>query len=267
MLNELVSKRALKKHIEQLIGKEGVRKALKDPHTRRKPRPCGFTIHTGIGCSLKCIYCYIEDMGFQWSIREYPLTGLELVYSLLSNPYFVPGERGSLLAIGSVTEPFHGVTRRKTMEYIESIYTYLGNPTQFSTKMYITEREAYELARISKSRISPLVTIITIKWAPKLEPLVPPPDKRFETIRNLRRAGLKPFLFLRPVIPGIIEDEYVEILENAHKYGAEGVVIGSLRVTKTIIERLAKIGVPVEEIMYRLPRKPRGNEQISIDTR
>jgi len=262
---ELVAKEELRKAVEKLIGISGVKKALKDPHAYRKPRPCGFTVHTGIGCSLRCAYCYIEDMGFEWSIREYPLTGYEMTYALLSNPYFLPGPTGSLIAIGSVTEPFHGLTRRKTLEYIEAFSKFLKNPVQFSTKMYITYREAVLLKSIDPL-ISPLVTIVSIKYADRLEPLAPKPEKRFETLMNLRKAGLKPFLFLRPIIPGLIDDEYVTLVDKAREYGAVGVVAGSLRITEKIVKRLAMAGVNVDEILRRAVRKPRGSVQVSIDT-
>jgi DNA repair photolyase len=194
------------------------------------------------------------------------LNGYELVYALLSNPYFIPGENGSLIAIGSVTEPFHGLTRHKTLDYIDKISRILGNPIQFSTKMYITRREAEALYKMQPG-ISPLVTIVSIKYARKLEPLAPPPEKRFEAIKNMREAGLKPFLFLRPMIPGIIEEEYANIIDLAREYGAVGVVAGSLRVTNTIIERFRKAGLPVDAILERLPRRPRGREQVPVDTR
>ncbi|MEM4497864.1 MAG: radical SAM protein, partial [Nitrososphaerota archaeon] len=38
--------------------------ARRDPHARRLPRPCGLTVHTGLGCKFGCLYCYIYDMGF-----------------------------------------------------------------------------------------------------------------------------------------------------------------------------------------------------------
>lgn len=266
MVNILQLKNQLRKTIASKLTSKEIREAIRDHHARRKPRPCGMTIHTGIGCSLRCTYCYIEDMGFNWIVKPYPLTGLQLVYALLYNPYFVPGEYGTLIAIGSVTEPFLGVTREKTFEYIEAIATYLKNPIQFSTKMYLTRRDAYRLKQLDPG-ISPLITIVTIKYKDKLEPLAPPPEKRFETIKNLRSTGLKPILFLRPIIPGIIEEEYVEILEKARDSGAVGVVVGSLRVTNRILDRLRKAGLDIGEIIRRLPRKPRGREQVPISTR
>lgn len=261
----IVARNEIMGKIEKLIDNIHKERALKDYHARRKPRPCGMTVHTGIGCSFRCLYCYIEDMGFKWDIKPYPLSGEELVYALLSNPYFIPGKYGTLIAIGSVTEPFHPITKEKAFEYIGAISKYLGNLIQFSTKMYLSEEDSYRLKDLDRG-ISPLVTIITLKYASKLEPYAPPPEERFETIKNLSKTDLKPILFYRPLIPGIVEYEYEEIIKEAFKSGAVGIVAGSLRVTKLILSRLKSIGIAVEGIIRRLPKKPMGNEQVTVIT-
>lgn len=265
MLEEITLKESLKKELINNADSFSIEKALSNSLSRRKPRPCGFTIHTGYGCSFKCTYCYISDMGFPWSISKYPLNGYEVVYALLSNPYFIPGRDGSLIALGSVTEPFHPLTIDTTMNYIDKIARYLKNPIQFSTKMYIDQSIASDLKNMDPG-ISPLVTIITLKNYRLLEPYTPPPEKRFETISVLKMSGFKPFLFLRPIIPGLIENEYSIIIDKSVEYGAVGVVTGSLRVTSNILNKLVDKGLDVSEIIKRLPRKPRGREQISIDT-
>ena len=245
-------KEALRGRVRGFLSREEVEKAERDPHAKRPPRPCGITVHPGVGCVYECKYCYVYDMGFKPSTGPYPLTGLQLVYALLSNKYFVPGNRGTYIAIGSVTEPFHPLVKEKTLEYIEAIYKYLGNPVQFSTKLYLDPQLSRKLAELSGKRISPLVTITTMELHRELEPRAPSPEKRLESIRNLREAGLQPFLFLRPIIPGVTEREYKEILERAVEHGAVGVVAGSLRVTKRILENLREIGIDAEGILKRL---------------
>lgn len=259
-------KKELAKRIgDRLSGEERIQ-ALRDHHSRRPPRPCGMTIHTGIGCTLRCIYCYIEDMGFPWSIKPYPLNGLQLVYALLNNPYFIPGKHGTLIALGSVTEPFLPESRGRTLEYIRYISEYLGNPIQFSTKIPLDDELIDEIKKYDPG-ISPLITIVTFKYHRKLEPYAPSPWERLEAVRRMARKGLKPILFYRPIIPGISEEEYMDILREAKRYGAVGVVAGSLRVTRRILSRLETAGLPVDEIKRRLPRIPIGNEQVPIHTR
>lgn len=241
------------KQVEGLLSEREIEVARRDPHAKRPPRPCGITIHPGIGCPYACRYCYVYDMGFTQEVKPSQPNGLQLVYALLANKYFIPGARGSYLAIGSVTEPFHPLLKNKTLEYIEAIYRFLGNPTQFSTKQYIDPLTAEKIAEYSSNHISPLVTLVTLEKHRELEPNQVKPEKRLETIKNLREAGLKPFLFLRPIIPGITQREYREIIDLALENGAVGVVAGGLRVTRRIIERLREAGVDPSEITRRLP--------------
>jgi|GEM_PF-6610422 len=49
------------KTLEEKLGEGERREAEQDHHAKRLPRPCGITVHTGVGCSLACAYCYIYD--------------------------------------------------------------------------------------------------------------------------------------------------------------------------------------------------------------
>ncbi|MCD6487600.1 MAG: radical SAM protein [Desulfurococcales archaeon] len=264
MVNPLIEiinyKKEVIEKLEAILSSSEIAEAKNDHHSLRPPRPCGMTVHTGIGCSWRCIYCYIEDMGFPWKSRPYPLKGLQLAYALAINPYFVPGPHGTLVAIGSVTEPFLPHTKERAFEYIEAINKYLGNPIQFSTKAFLDQDDARILKSIEPN-ISPLITVITLKYYRKLEPYAPTPFKRLETIRNLRLAGLNPILFYRPVIPGINDIEYKDILMKAKEYGAIGVVVGSLRVTPRILSRLSAIGFNIGKILERMPYRLQGKSR------
>ncbi len=248
----LEEKRKLRDIVGSLLSESERVLAKRDPHAKRPPRPCGITVHTAIGCVFQCKYCYIYDMGFKRELKPYPLTGLQLVYALLSNKYFIPGLRGTYIAIGSVSEPLHSLVINKTLEYIECFYKYLNNPVQFSTKAYVNKQVTAKLASLSSKRISPLITIVTLSESKNLEPYAPSPEKRFETIKNMREAGLKPFLFLRPIIPSLTEKEFKEIIDLAAEYGAVGVVAGGLRVTKRILEELKERGVDISAIYKRV---------------
>ena len=259
-------KTKLRYEIGRRIGERARLKAERDWHAKREPRPCGMTIHTAIGCPLRCIYCYIADMGFDFSsIRPYGLTHLELIYALLYNPYFVPGLFGTYAAVGSVSEPFHELVKDKTIEYIEAILRHLGNPVQFSSKAHIDESTSKRLAS-SRGPLSPLITIITLKLAKILEPLAPPPLIRFESLKNLSKAGLKPALFYRPIIPGVNDsDEAEEVFKEARRAGAFAVVLGGLRVTPRILEGLKRVGVDVNPILSRVEGEVRPNKQTPVD--
>lgn len=244
------------------------RRILRDGHARRRPRPCGLTVHVALNCPFACTYCYIEDMGFKFQQpSRYPLSSLETMYAIALNPYFIPGKMGTFIAIGSVSEPFHPAIYENTLSLIHLINEKLGNPIQFSTKMHLNEEIISKLSEQTKGgSISPLITIITLKYHDKLEPRTPPPEKRLETIEKLSKRGFKPALFLRPIIPEIIEEEIDDLLEKAYEHGAYSVVVGSLRVSNKIIDRLMKAGINVTPIIERINKPLKAGEQFTIET-
>ena len=61
-LEGLARKRQVARAIASLMGEEAVRRAGRDPHARRPPRPCGLTVHPGRGCPNACLYCYVGDL-------------------------------------------------------------------------------------------------------------------------------------------------------------------------------------------------------------
>jgi len=241
-LEGLTGKERLARALASLMGEEAARRAERDPHARRPPRPCGLTVHPGRGCPNACLYCYVGDLLGTGPAEPIStrLSGLELAYALARNPFFVPGRAGTFLAMGAVCDPFHPSLAGKTLDILSAVDEHLGNPTQFSTKMRLTPELVGELPR--GLPISPLVTIITLERAKELEPRAPPPEERLETIRLLRKAGFKPMLFLRPMIPGLVEREADDLLSEAKQARGLGVVVGARRVSKPILARLAKVG-------------------------
>lgn len=241
------------KRYETLVGREGIKGARRSHHSRRKPIQCGLTIHPGNDCAYSCIYCYIPDMGFKFrKPKPCELSPEQLVLSLLYNQNFVPGRNGTYLAIGSVVEPFQPELKSLTIGYIAEIAK-LGNPIQFSTKSHLTTAETKTISS-SCDWVSPLITILTLdeSKARILEPLAPTPAERLDTIKNLSEAGLKPFLFLRPILPGILTiEEYRNLTDEAINHGAKGIVLGNFRVTRRIIDSLKRKNLDVSEIVKR----------------
>lgn len=248
--------------LKNLIGEDSARKASLDSHSKRIPRPCGLTVHTGIGCDYACAYCYIYDMGFPGRVRPYPLKPLEMAYAIALNPYVLPEK--SLLAYGSVTEPFHPITKDLALEYIESVSKWLKPLSQVSTKSFIDDGLAKRL-RIAEPDISILLSIVTLDKSKELEPRAPDPIKRLEGASIAIKNGLNVALFVRPIIPSVTDREGEKILAKTLDYGVRDVVFGSLRVTERILRSLEARGIDTGEILARIPRAFRGRgDQVTI---
>ncbi len=267
-LKALTAKEEATAMLREAIG-GGVRRASRDPHSRRAPRACGITVHPGWGCRLGCLYCYVPDMGFPPGVRPYPLSGWELAYALATNPYVVPGR--TLAAVGSVTEPLLPELAGRTVEYVRAIRRWLELPTQLSTKLVPGSGLVKTLSDADPC-LSVLVSAATISRAADLEPRAPNPLARISGWgRVLRDVGrLRADLFLRPLIPGITAcDDIRNLLHACAKAGFAGVVTGSLRITSGVLRRLATAGVDVNELLRRagLKAPPRGRVQTPVNVR
>ena len=132
----VASKILLKDSLERRLSLTSIERARLDFHAKRRPRPCGLTIHSCIGCPNQCAYCYIQDIGFDFiEAKPYGLNGDELSLALLYNPWFMPRRVGTFLAFGSIADPFNPKCVDKSIEYFMKVHALLGNPCQFSTKM------------------------------------------------------------------------------------------------------------------------------------
>lgn len=262
-LSDLIRKKhTIRDKLASMLDRRERKEALNDGHAHREPRPCGLTVHPGRGCTLGCVYCYIEDMGIYDPPKPSRLSGIQLAYAIASNPYTLLGRDGTFLAFGSITEPFLPSIKGSTIEYLEAISLYLKNPVQFSTKAYLNIDDAKLISSIDPS-VSALVTIPMLKWASRLEPMAPSPDLRFETIENLLSAGINAALFMRPLIPEVSEEDGPEILRRSAELGVTGVVLGSLRVTRRILMALESLGL--RDLSHRMVREPRGpKDQVPV---
>ncbi|MEM1678310.1 MAG: radical SAM protein [Ignisphaera sp.] len=251
----------VRRELEGSLSTDVIGRARRDFHSFRAPRPCGMTIHTGVGCSNRCAYCYIYDMGFPSSVEVYPLPAEGIVYALSLNPYIAP--TATLAAYGSVTEPFNPVTRDFSLKLMELVYRYLKLPSQVSTKS-ILDGDVVSRIIDADARCSVLVTVVAIDRAKILEPYAPDPVDRITYAGHASRY-LHTSLFIRPVIPGVTDAEIDRILKLAVEYGIRRIVIGALRVTEGILTRIRNTDhLLYREIVSRLPREPRGKEQIAI---
>ncbi|MEM4700422.1 MAG: radical SAM protein [Candidatus Nezhaarchaeales archaeon] len=235
---------------------EARRRSLNDGHARRRPRPCGLTVHTCVGCPFACTYCYIDDLGFpRGKAQPYSLSGEEWLLAIASNPFFLPGPHGTYLSFGSVCEPLYGPCLNVTLSYLSKVRDHLSNPCQISTKASLGDEEVERLARSLPRLINVLVTIITLNRSHELEPKAPSPQERLETLKRLRSKGIPSFLFLRPLLPGL-ESEVDDLLSEAKQAGAVGVVIGGLRLSQKIYDRLKLLKIDVPRPRGRLVDVP-----------
>jgi DNA repair photolyase len=143
----------------------------------------------------------------------------------------------------------------------------LANPVAVVTKGCLVVRDAELLADIH--RRAGAMVFLSIPFADRevsklIEPQAPPPERRFETIRRLREAGVPAGVFIAPVIPGLTDRDIPRIIEQAAAAGATSAGMQMLRLADSVrevfVSRLRTAMPHRAEAVLKFIRDMRGGE-------
>lgn len=218
------------------------------------------------GCAHGCAYCYArpshEYLGFgSGTDFERRIVIKPRAPELLRAAFERPSWRGELLVFSGNTDCYqpleaqYGLTRR----CLEVCREY-QNPVHIITKSTLVERDAAllaELQGVASASIAVSVTFWDDAVARALEPYVPAPRRRIETIRRLSAAGLPVVVHVAPVILGLSDRDVIPILEAAREAGAVAAAMMPVRlpgpVAQVFEERLrAALPLRADRVLSRI---------------
>ncbi len=181
------------------------------------------------GCEHGCIYCFARPthaflglssgLDFETRLVARPEAPEVLARELASKSY-----RPDLVAMGTSTDPYqpiearYGIMRR-VLEVLEAH----NHPLGIVTKGTLIERDADILGRMAAKGLAHVgisVTTLDPAIARGMEPRVPHPARRLQTIRRLSEAGIPVRVMASPMIPGLTDHELEAILEAGRDAGA-----------------------------------------------
>jgi DNA repair photolyase len=113
------------------------------------------------------------------------------------------------------------------------------NPVSVITKSTLIERDLellVDLDRRARCSVTVSVPFMDPELSRAIEPYVPSPRRRIETIRRLAQAGLSVRVNVAPIIPGLTDDQIPAILEAAREAGATQANFILLRLDDTVAE-------------------------------
>ena len=232
-----------------------------------------YSINPYRGCAHGCVYCYArpshEYLGFgSGTDFERRLVIKPRAPELLAEAFEKKSWRGELLVLSGNTDCYqplessYGLTRACIAVCVE-----YRNPLHVITKSTLVERDADLLAELA-AQGSASVTITIPFWdaatARALEPLVPTPKRRIETVRRLRERGIPVSVNIAPLIPGLSDRDIVHILEAAADAGAVSAAMIPLRLPGSVepvfVERLREaLPLSAEKVLARV-REMRGGQ-------
>ena len=179
--------------------------------------PFRWTINPYRGCEIGCHYCYAVYTHKYLGIDD-PERFTSLVFSKVKARELLERElhRGvkGPIAIGTGTDPYQPAERRfeTTRGILEAFLTVSGHSIGITTKSDLVLRDIDLLGRIAARndlRVNVTVTTMDDALARLLEPRAVRPDRRMETVRQLRWRGIPAGVFSSPVLPLITDTKEV----------------------------------------------------------
>lgn len=218
------------------------------------------------GCFHGCAYCYARPSHEYWGFGagtdfESKLIVKHNAPTLLRQAFSRASWRGELLAFSGNTDCYqpmeatYGITR----DCLE-ICREFCNPVVLITKSTLVLRDLAllrELHRRAWLRVYISIPFLDPEVARHMEPHVPSPSRRMETLRVLSTAGVATGVALCPVIPGLNEQDIPNILRQAKAAGARTAFCTLLRLPGPVAgvfeERLrAAFPARAEKVLHRV---------------
>lgn len=181
------------------------------------------------GCEHGCIYCFARPthaylgmspgLDFETKLIARPGAAEALRRELSAKAY-----RPAVIAIGTNTDPYQPIEReRRVMRGVLEVLAEFRHPVAIVTKGTLIERDIDILAQLAAQGLTHVgITVTTLDpdVARRLEPRVPAPKRRLQTIARLAEAGIPVKVMVSPVVPALTDHEMEAILEEAVRAGA-----------------------------------------------
>ncbi|MEL6644704.1 MAG: PA0069 family radical SAM protein [Pseudomonadota bacterium] len=181
------------------------------------------------GCEHGCIYCFARPshawLGLSPGLDfETRLVARPEAPEVLARELGKPSYRPEMIAIGTNTDPYQPIEARYgIMRRILEVLWAHRHPVGIVTKGTLIERDIDilgEMAKAGLARVGISITTLDPNVSRAMEPRVPHPARRLQTIERLSAAGIPVRVMPSPVVPALTDHELEAILEAAADAGA-----------------------------------------------
>ena len=166
------------------------------------------------GCEFACRYCYARYTHEYMELKR-PEDFERQIFIKQNAAWLLRQELRELradeeIAIGTATDPYQPIERREriTRSLLEVLAQCRHLRIGIVTKSTLIERDIDLLQQISRQNtlvVHITITTVDVALARLLEPRAPRPDLRFETVGNLRKAGICTGVLCSPLLPGLTD--------------------------------------------------------------
>ncbi len=181
------------------------------------------------GCEHGCVYCFARPthaylglspgLDFESKIYYKP-NAAQLLERELRDPNYQPKP----IAMGTNTDPYQPFEKtHKITRSVLGVQSSYRHPVTIVTKSHLVSRDVDILGPMAErglAKVALSITTLDRKLARRMEPRAATPERRFDAIDLLARAGIPTAVMVAPVIPGLNDSEIEAILERSAEAGA-----------------------------------------------
>ncbi len=207
--------------------------------------PFTYSVNPYRGCEHGCIYCYArpshEYLGFS-SGMDFE-TKILVKYDaprLLEEAFRKPSWAPQVVALSGNTDCYQPVERTlKITRELLKVFLRVQNPVRIVTKNFLITRDVDLLKPLAeKHLVGVMLSITTLdrELARRMEPRTSTSQNRLKAIEVLAKNGIPVGVLTSPVIPGLTDHEFPEILRLASEAGASSAGYTIVRLSHALKE-------------------------------
>ncbi len=206
--------------------------------------PPKYSLNPYTGCGHRCLYCYATSF-----IKDFYFPRIKKNFLKIIESDFKKVPEGSLISLSNSSDPYQPLEKkykftRKFLEMLENTsYRVL-----IITKSNLILRDLDILKKI-KCAVS--ITITSKKFCFLLEPGAPTYEERINTLKILSQEKIPTCVRLDPIIPGINEEEILEILEEVSQF-VKHVIVSTYKAKPDSLNRLINAFPQYQELWRKL---------------
>jgi len=201
------------------MGVRVIRKSIRRALSKSNLPGVDFTINPYTGCMHGCIYCYArsycqKEVGENWgSIVIVKENILDILRKELRRR---PSGR---VVLSTMTDPYQPLEKKEELtRRILEMLLINGCKVGIQTKSDLVLRDLDLLVQnLELVDVGFTITTLSKDLARKTEPHAPSPQRRVRALEKLSEEGVRTWIFMGPVIPGVDEREIEDIVEIAGK--------------------------------------------------
>ncbi len=176
-----------------------------------------YTLNPYIGCSHGCIYCYARlysdpRIGKNWGKI---VVVKENIVEVLAKE--VRKKKKGVVGLSTITDPYQKIEAKEelTRELLR-ILLECNFRTSIQTKSSLVLRDLDILSsKVELVDVGFTITTLEDDLARAIEPGASPPSERVKALEKISAEGIKTWIFLGPIVPGVSEQSLAEIFEIA----------------------------------------------------